>query len=76
MRIREDAITPHNSSLSEASTKRDRERERKLEREREGKKPNRQRERDRVRDIGKSSMMGFDSATSSFLALIANQIKN
>ena len=44
MRFREDDITPHNSSLSAASTKRERERVIKREREKEGK-PNRQKEK-------------------------------
>ena len=76
MRIRDDDITPHNISKSAVSTKkqrereRERERERKREREKEGKKPySTERKRDRI-----ISMMGFDSATSNFLALLVNKL--
>ena len=37
--------------------------------------PNPKREKERERETGISSMIGFDSATSSFLALLINDIE-
>ena len=68
MRVIDD-ITPHNSSCCAASTKqlmKGREKEIKREQEREGRNPNRQKER----ELGKFSMIRFDSASFSFLALL------
>ena len=62
MRIRDDDITAHNSSCSAASTKRKRERSNVSEKEEKTL-------THRGKETGIFSMMGFDSATSSFLAL-------
>ena len=74
MKIRDDDITPHNSSWRAASTKKtevewERERKRENMKEKEWKKSNRQRER----EIGIFCMMVFVSATSSFLALLVDR---
>ena len=75
MRIRDDGITPHNSSLSAASTKRERDR---VRGERDTTRTKKRRKQtpthtQREKEIGKFSMVGFDSSTSSFLALLVNK---
>ena len=68
MKTRDDDLTLHNSSCSAAATKREIVREREIKREREGEGKERQ-PIEREREIGIISMMRFDSATFSFLAL-------
>ena len=52
---------------------REREREREIKRERERQKSQTDREQKRERERGIFPMMGFDYATSSFLALLVNK---
>ena len=75
-RIRDDEITPHNSSWSAALGEREREREIQWEREREKNKTwNRKRRKIVIHREGNKdkNMMGLDPAISSFLASLVNK---
>ena len=64
-------MTLRHITRAEVQHQKESESERKFEREREGKYPNREREQEG--ELGMFSMMGFDSATSIFLALLVKK---